>query len=347
MNTKVKWGVIGSGGIARRRTIPEGILPACNAELVTVYDISLKSNQEVSAQFGVRACDSLEELLSLDIDAVYVATPVHAHAGQVNNCALAGKHILCEKPLGLDVPQAEEMIQVCRRAGVRLGVGFMMRFHPLHQAALKLIQAGKLGKPVYARAQLSCWYPPIPGAWRQDPELGGGGSLIDMGSHCMDLLEMFFGPVVKVSCFVNNLVHSYKSEDSSTTLLFFANGVMATVDAFFCVPDDSSKNRLELYGSQGSILAQGTIGQSSGGVMTSFLQDMAAGYDAQQSRSLADGEPIQAGTENLYQLEIEEFSQAVLENRDPRLNAGIGLQSQKVIAACYESARTDRAVRIE
>ncbi|NPU97518.1 MAG: Gfo/Idh/MocA family oxidoreductase [Candidatus Omnitrophica bacterium] len=346
MTAKIKWGVSGSGGIARRRTIPEGITKARNAELAAVFDTNAAVNQEVAAQYGVQACSSLEELLNQDIDAVYVAAPVFAHAGQVQSCAAAGKHILCEKPLGLDVPQAEAMIQACRQAGVRLGVGFMMRFHPLHQAALKIIQAGRLGKPVYARAQLSCWYPPIPGAWRQDPALGGGGALIDMGSHCIDLLEMFFGPVAKVSCFVNNLVHPYASEDSSVILLSFANGALATVDAFFCVPDNSSKNVLELYGSQGGIVARGTIGQSSGGEMTAYLQETAAGYDAQQARASEQGTPITAGTENLYQSEIEEFSQAIQENREPRVGAEIGLQNQKVIAACYESARTGQAVAI-
>ncbi|MFB3789262.1 MAG: Gfo/Idh/MocA family protein [bacterium] len=346
MTTRVKWGVAGSGGIARRRTIPEGITKAGNAELMAVYDVNAGVNQEVAAQYGARACSSLEELLSLDIGAVYVATPVFAHAGQVKSCAAAGKHVLCEKPLGLDTAQAEDMVHACRQAGVRLGVGLMMRYHPLHQAALKIIQSGKIGKPVYARAQLSCWYPPIPGAWRQDPALGGGGSLIDMGSHCIDLLEMFFGPIAKVSCFVNRLVHPYASEDSSLTMLSFANGALASVDAFFCVQDDSSKNVLELYGSNGSILAQGTIGQSSGGGMTAYLPDETAGYDARQSRPMSQGTPITAGPENIYQSEIEEFSQAVLENREPRINAAIGWQNQKVISACYESARTGHVVKI-
>lgn len=96
----------------------------------------------------------------------------------------------------------------------------MMRFSAQHQIALKMIQEGKLGQPVYGRAQLSCWYPPIEGAWRQDPKTGGGGSLVDMGSHCIDLLEMFFGKIKSVSCFINNNVHSYKSEDSAVVSCF-------------------------------------------------------------------------------------------------------------------------------
>ncbi|MHC4569410.1 MAG: Gfo/Idh/MocA family protein, partial [Planctomycetota bacterium] len=134
----------------------------------------------------------------------------YMHHDQVRICARAGKHVLCEKPLGMTIPEAEEMIESCRTAGVKLGCAFMMRFVAQHVEALKLINDGKLGKPTYARAQLSCWYPPIDQAWRQDPATGGGGSLIDMGGHCIDLLEMFFGPVSRVSCFVSNTVHDYE-----------------------------------------------------------------------------------------------------------------------------------------
>ncbi len=174
--------------------------------------------------------------------------------------------------LGRTVAEAEEMSVACRQAGVQLGAAFMMRFQSQHQAAAKMIQEGQLGQPVFARAQLSCWYPPIPGAWRQDPALGGGGSLIDLGSHCIDLLEMFFGPVKEVSCFARQSIHSYASEDSAVTMLQFANGALGSVDTFFCIQDDSSKNALELYGSKGSILATGTIGQGSQGDMTAYLQ---------------------------------------------------------------------------
>src|SRR5579871_2671343 len=181
---KIKWGVIGSGGIARRRTIPEGFIPAANARLVSVYGTNAATNHEVSREFGAQEADSVEALLASDIEAVYVASPVQAHLSQVLACARAGKHVFCEKPLGRTVAEAGEMIAACRQAGVQFGTAFMMRFQTQHQAAAELVHAGKLGRPVYARAQLSCWYPPIAKAWRQDPTLGGGGSLIDLGGHC-------------------------------------------------------------------------------------------------------------------------------------------------------------------
>lgn len=347
MEKIIKWGVIGSGGIARRRTIPEGITQAKNTKLVSVYDINQDINESVAKEFNAIASKSIEGLLESGIDVVYVASPINMHLEHTIISAEAGKHVFCEKPLGLTVKEAEKMISICNHSGVYLGTGFMMRFIEQHQAALKLIQDDKIGKPVYGRAQLSCWYPPIPGAFRQDPKLGGGGSLVDMGSHCIDLLEMYFGKVKSVSCFINNSVHDYKSEDSALVSLVFENGAMGSVDTFFCIPDNSSKNILELYGSKGSILAKGTIGQGVAGEMAAHLEGDIKGYDAKQTRNAADGVVINPPVVNPYLAEIEEFSDAILKKRVPRNNALIGLQNQKVIEACYESANSGKIVIIE
>ena len=347
MSRKLKWGVIGSGGIAGRRTIPEGITKARNAQLSAVFDINQKVNSKVAKEYGAEQVASINELLDADIDAIYVATPAHVHAEQVRACAEAGKHVLCEKPLGMTVAEAENMIELCRQRGVKLGCAFMMRFVAQHQKALRLIKEGRLGRPVYARAQLSCWYPPVEGAWRQDPATGGGGVLIDMGGHCIDLLEMFFGRITRVSCFINNSIHNYKSEDSATAMLFFENGALATVDTFFCIPDNNSKNVLELYGSKGSILAEGTIGQGPAGRMVAFLEQDGGDYDAQQVRSAAEGMAIEPEPVNTYQAEIEEFSRAVLEDRQPAISGELGLRSQKILTACYESAKSGKAIGVD
>jgi predicted dehydrogenase len=347
MKNKVRWGVIGSGGIARRRTIPEGIAPAGNADLVAVYDINQDANNSVATEYNATASKSIETLLDSGIDVVYIASPVNMHLGHAVAAAKAGKHVFSEKPLGMDVEEAEKMIKTCKDSGVLLGTGFMMRFISQHQEALRLINEGKLGKPVYGRAQLSCWYPPIQNAFRQDPSLGGGGSLVDMGNHCIDLLEMFFGKIRSVSCFINNSVQAYKSEDSAIVSLFFENGALATVDTYFCIPDNSSKNILELYGSKGSILARGTIGQGSAGEMIAYLETDNIGYDAKQERNSGEGIIINPEPVNPYLAEIEEFSKAILDKREPMNNAEIGLQSQKVIAACYLSAKTGKVVDIK
>jgi predicted dehydrogenase len=346
MADTIKWGVIGSSGIARRRTIPEGIVPAPNAELVGVYCRTPETNAEVAAEFGAQAAGSVDELLAMDLDAVYVASPVDAHLDQVQACAQAGKHVLCEKPLGLNPEEAEIMIATCDVAKVQLGTGLMMRFFAQHQAALKLIRDGAIGKPTYARAQLSCWYGPIPGAWRQDPAQGGGGALMDLAGHCIDLLEMFFGPVETIGCFTNRTVHDYASEDSGVMMLKFANGALGTVDTLFCVTDGSSKNALELYGTQGGILATGTIGQGEAGEMTAYLEDADQHYNAQQTRTESGGIPITPDPVNMYRAEVEAFSQALLDGTTPPIDGAAGLRSQRILAACYQSAETGAVVGV-
>ena len=130
---RVRWAVIGSGGIAQRRTIPEGIVPAYNAVLCAVYDADPSVNKKIAKRYKVQAAESLEDVLkATDIDAVYIATPACLHYEQTLACAKAGKHVLCEKPLGLDAEQAGQMNDACRKHGVRLGVAFMMRFHAQH-----------------------------------------------------------------------------------------------------------------------------------------------------------------------------------------------------------------------
>lgn len=345
MKSKIRWGVIGSGGIARRRTIPEGILPARNAELVAVWGRNQRTNAEVAEEFGAIAAASLDELLALDLDAVYIASPNYAHLEQTRQAAAAGKHVFCEKPLGMNVAEAKLMLKACQKAKVNLGTAFMMRYQSQHQAALRLVQEGKLGKPVYVRAQLSCWYPPIRGAWRQEPKLGGGGALMDLAGHCLDLLELFFGPVTSVSCMIGHTVQRYATEDSGAVLARFKNGALATVDTFFCIRDNSSKNRLELYGANGSILAQGTLGQGAAGEMAAFLEG-GGKYDAKQARTTGGGLIIAPPPVNTYRAEIEGFSQALLEGRDTKESALAGLRSQKILEACYKSARTGRQISI-
>jgi len=344
---KVKWGVIGAGGIARRRTIPEGITRANNAELVAVMDVEKNSAEEVGKEFGVSKCYTKEQdiLKDKDVQVVYIATPNYMHSSQVMLAAENGKHILCEKPLALTIEDCETMIASCQRNRVKLGVGLMMRFHAYHQKIAEIIKSGRLGEIVMARAQLSCWYPPIKGAWRQDLVKGGGGSFIDMGSHCVDLLEMFIEKVEEVFAFQGNLIHKYETEDSSIVLLKFKSGATGIVDNYFCIPDNASENRLEIYGSEGSILASGTIGQAPTGKMILNLTS-GEGYDVQQRREALPSQEIAVEPVNMYQAEIEYFSDCILNNKEPMISGKDGEHNQMIVLACYESAKTGKKVRI-
>ncbi|MFC1806089.1 Gfo/Idh/MocA family protein, partial [Planctomycetota bacterium] len=169
----IGWGVIGAGGIARRRTIPEGIVPARGAKLVAVMDVDKKAAKAVAAEFGgVASYTEIEPLLARgDVDAVYIATPAYVHAEQALAAIKAGKHALIEKPVAMTAAEARKIAAAAKRKGVTVGTGFMMRHHGAHRKIKRLIDDGVIGTPVLGRAQLSCWYPPIQGAWRQDPRL--------------------------------------------------------------------------------------------------------------------------------------------------------------------------------
>ncbi|MFH2069173.1 MAG: Gfo/Idh/MocA family oxidoreductase [Candidatus Omnitrophota bacterium] len=344
----VNWGVIGCGGIARRRTIPEGIVPAKNSCLTAVMDANLSVAREMAKDLKVKSYDTETELLSdPEINAIYIATPAYLHAKQATAALRSGKNVLVEKPLSLTLFDCESVIKEAEKQGRKLGVGYMMRFHGFHQQLRVMISEGQIGKPVLGRAQLSCWYPPMEGAWRQNPELGGGGSLVDMGNHLIDLLEYVFqSPVTEINCFTGNLIQSYLSEDSALTTVRFQNGALGMVDAFFSIPDNSSRNFMEVYGSAGSVLAEGTIGQGSAGTARAFAEKEMKGYEADQKRSQSGGVDLKFPLVNTYQAEVEEFANAILEDRKPAISGDDGLWSQKLVLAAYESARTGRVIKL-
>lgn len=344
---KVKWGVIGAGGIADRRTIP-GLLDAQNSELIALMDIA--NTEQLSEKYQVPCYKTEEELLSEEgLDAVYIATPVHLHLEQIKKTASSGKHVLSEKPLCLNSADGEEAVAACKEAGVLLQEGYMMRFHGAHQRISEIIGNGEIGRPVYARAQLSCWYPKMEGAWRQIPAKSGGGALIDMATHLYDLLEMFLGRIKEVGALVSTQVQDYEVDDSATTVLRFESGTQATIDTFFCVPDAASRTRLEIYGDLGAVLTEGTIGQSSEGQLEVYRESAGKGYEATQSKDVAasfqseDFEVI-----NPYTRQCELFAESILSGKEQvDVNSGeSGLHILRVMEAAYESGRSGRFVEV-
>jgi len=344
----VRMGVIGAGGIAYRRTIP-GMLKAKNVKLTAVMDVV--RIKDIAEEFKVPNYYTREKdlLNDPDVDAVYIATPVYLHLKQIKMAAEKGKHILCEKPVTASLKETKEAVAACKKNRVFLQEGYMMKFHGAHEKIRELIKAGEIGKVVYIRAQLSCWYPAIKGAWRQDPKLGGGGSLIDMATHLYDLVEFLADDQIKwISAVANNQVQGYKSEDSSTTVLELKSGTHATVDCFFCVPDESTRTRLEIYGSRGSILTEGTIGQSTGGTMEGIFGLGAGGYDAKQSKDVVRKfRNIPFKKINPYTAECEYFADCILKKRQPEINGWKNaLHITEVTEKAYASYRQKKMLPV-
>ncbi len=346
---KVKWGVIGAGGIADRRTIP-GMLLAKNAELVAVHEINMELAEKLRAKDGAkRAYDNVDDLLAdPEIDAVYIASPITFHKEQALKAAKAKKHILIEKPVAFSVEDGYEVKKACEENGVKIAVGLMMRYHAYHQEMKKIIAEGKLGQVVSARGQLTCWYPKMENCWRQQKATAGGGALMDMGVHCIDLIQYIVGSKAKrVSGFSANKTFGYEVDDSSSTMMELENGAYAYVDANFNIPDAAARCRLEIYGTAGSMLAEGTISQVEGGKLDVVLSDANLAYDAQQTRN--DVEPVDIKVEfgNMYTKEVESFSDSILNGTPIEVSIDDALYDQKIIDCAYESAETGRVVEVK
>lgn len=336
---KIKWGVIGCGGIADRRTIP-GMVLAENAELVAVMDKDPDRTEQVRQKYNVKYAytDEKELLQQADIDAVYIATPVFCHKEQVFLAADAGKHILLEKPMGVTTEEAAEMLAYCEKKGVKLGVGFMMRFHAVHQRIKEEIKKGALGEIVSAYAKFNCWSPVLPVKWRQTKTFSGGGAMMDMGIHCIDLLQYFTDMKAKeVVGLSGNQIFTYPdTEDTATALMRMENGALFTVEANFNIPDSIGGCKFEIYGTKGSLVAEGTVGQVESGrvVLT------------QQNENQAVSETLDYISGNMYTKEIEAFSKAILEESQVPVTASEAIYNQKIVEAVYESQESGKRISL-
>ena len=325
----VKWGVVGCGGIANRRTIP-GMLLADNAKLVAVMDVNAELAEDVGEKYQASAvCTSVEDLLRQDIDAVYIATPVFLHKEQAIAAMRAGKHVFVEKPVGLCTQEVDEICRIAQEVKVKLGVGLLMRFHSQHQKMKELVAAGVLGEIVSMRAQWGFWYPDIPGNWRQKKELAGGGALMDVGIHCVDLMQFISGLKPKgVFAFCDTQSFSYDVDDNAALLVKMENGAHLFVEANFNIPDQSAPTRLEVYGTKGSMVAEGTLLDSTSGKVQIILADGSKPYF------------LDPGEGNMYTKEIAAFSDAILKDCNPPVGVEQARIVHQIIDAAYQSAET-------
>ena len=335
---KLKWGVIGAGGIARTRTIP-GLALAQNAELAAVMDPKPDMAGSLAQTYGGRAYTSAAELMQdPQVEAVYIASPVYAHEEQVLMALAAGLPVLVEKPAGRTVAECLTMQSAARQAGVPVGVGFMMRFHTFPHQIRQRIQSGALGQVVSARAQQIFWYPAMENCWRQEKRLSGGGALMDVGIHNIDLIEYITGSRTRrVTGFTNTRTFSYDVDDMCNLLLQLENGAVAYIDGAFNAHSAPGGNLLEVYGTRGTILVQGSIGQVEQG------RALTLSIDAEGRRG---SYTLREDFTNLYQKEIEAFSEAVLKGTEPPVTLADGIWVQKVAEAAYQAQAEGRVVAV-
>jgi predicted dehydrogenase len=228
-----------------------------------------------------------------------------------------------------------ELLEKCRAAGLQLTVGYMMKYHSLHEQAKELIRKGEIGDVNSVRAQFTCWYPDIEGAWRQKRALGGGGALMDLGVHCIELIEFLLDDEIEeVKGICSTKTFAYEVEDGAVIVFRTKGGVLGHVDVAFNIPDAASESKLELYGTAGYLQAKGTLGQEEVGTLTHLYAPQGA-YDAAQVRVAREPVTYTPEGKNLYEYQIRLFRETVASGTPDYFYAERAVQVQAVVDKIY------------
>ncbi len=334
---KIKWSVIGAGGIADRRTIP-AILANAQSELCAVMDRVPEVAKTVGEKYGVPYFTTEEEMLkNTDCDAVYIGTPVMCHYEQAMLALKYGKHVFLEKPITLTSAQGKELVDAFKAAGKQITIGYMMKHHNLHEKAQALVADGQIGQVVDVRAQFSCWYPDIEGAWRQKKALGGGGSLMDLGVHCIELIEFVLREeITDVSGYCSTLTFSYEVEDSAVMIFRTKSGTLGHIDVNFNVPDKAAQSKLELYGTKGYIQTVGTLSQTEAGTLTHLYAPQGDYVAQQNNRDAAKPVTYEAEGANLYEKQINHFCDILNSGKPDYFYTDRAVHVQALVDKLYE-----------
>ena len=265
----ISWGIVGFGWVARDYAAP-GIL-AAGGRISAVSDPS-PTARDTAASLGARPCSALPELLAQPgLDAIYVATPNHLHRQAVEAAAAASLPVLCEKPMAATLADAEAMASAVKRAGVLYGTAFDQRHHPAHGAMREAISAGMLGRVTAVRIAYCCWVDACWTAdnWRADPARAGGGALMDLAPHGLDLIQFLTGePLADVAALTQARVQDYSVDDGAVLIGRTADGVLAQMHVSYNCPEALPRRRLEVLGTRGQLVALDTMGQTPGGTLT-------------------------------------------------------------------------------
>ncbi|MCP9236938.1 Gfo/Idh/MocA family protein [Lewinella sp. JB7] len=259
-------GIIGLGWVARDYMSPAIAEAGDRVRLTAV--VSLDDEGFVGLDPDVQRFHRLDDLSAELVDAVYIATPNHLHRPQAIACLDRGIHVLCEKPLALSYAEACEMRDAALRNGRLLVTAFDQRHHPAHRAMRERIRAGAIGTPTQARIDYACWLPAGWSAdnWRIDRTRAGGGAVIDLAPHGLDLLEWLLEDEVRdVHCFLQRAVHDYPVDDGGVLSVRFRGGTLAALTVGYNRPETLPRRRLEVTGTAGTLLAENTMGQDAGG----------------------------------------------------------------------------------
>jgi predicted dehydrogenase len=324
----MRTGIIGAGlqGGRRARAVREA-----GDELVIVADINYSRAQSLADAMKCRATDKWESAATGEgIDVVIISTPPHLHELMAATALRHGKQVLCEKPLARNVEEARHMVTAARDNNVRLKCGFNHRHHPGIMRAREWFESGHIGEIISIRCRYGIGgRPGYEKDWRMNPEVSGGGQLMDQGMHVVDLGRWFLGDFTRIcGLTATSFWDIAPLEDNAFVLLQTDKG--QTVQ--FHVSWTEWKNRFsfEICGTDGYITVEGLGG--SYGTERAVLGKRAF-LDPFREETVEF-----RGEDRSWLAEWQEFTAAIAEDREPLGNGHDGLEALKVIQTIYESA---------
>jgi predicted dehydrogenase len=335
---KIRVGLVGAGRQGRRHAI--AMSQSDNTELVVVADVNHDAARILADDIGCEATPDWSDVVGReDINAVVVCTPPHLHKVISVAAANSGKHVLCEKPLARDPEEAEEIVAAARENAVKLRCGFNLRYHPGIRQAREWIDQGVIGELSFIRCRYGIGgRPGYDREWRADPEIAGGGQLMDQGMHALDLVDWFLGDISEVVGFLSTSFWDIAPlEDNVFALLRTPTGQTASIHASWT----QWKNlfALELFGRDGYALVEGLGG--SYGTERAVLGKRA--FLEPFREEIIDFR----GEDRSWHEQWKEFVNAADGSRETSTSSNDGLRAMKLAYAVYESAKKSRVVQVK
>ncbi|MGZ5044094.1 MAG: Gfo/Idh/MocA family protein [Methylobacter sp.] len=333
-NKKLRWGILGAARVNER--LMPAILEASNAELVAIASRRPGAAQQTLAQYGAqhqqaRCYDNLEALLNdPDVDAVYLPLSNHEHAEWTLRAIEQGKHVLCEKPMALAVADIEAIQAAALRHKVTVMEGFMYRFHPQHARVRELIQSGLIGEIRSVRSSYSFMMRPERMYRLAKNVENGGGAMWDIGCYAIHSARMFFDePAVSVTAIAKYIESG--ADIATSGIIDFGDGKYAHFDFSF---ERARRCEYEIVGTKGGIKCHNVWCMPGDVPMISWWTE--------------GGEPSEEWlpSANHFRLEIEHFSDCVLNGKAPALPLSDAKANCQIIVAALQSAALGQRIKL-
>lgn len=342
----VRVGIVGCGKITERASLPNLVNYKAKCEITCLCDIVKGHAEEQAEKFDLKGVDIVTDYKELikrgDIDAVFVNTPNYLHEQVAVEAVGAKKHILVEKPVTISNKAAENMISAAKKAGVYFMVEQTQRFDPVHQAAKKFIDTGKLGainmiKGRIGHAGPEYWVGGKEG-WFSDKKLSGGGAMIDVGIHMLDLLRWLGGKeVAEVCANIKTLEKPFPVDDNGSVLMRFADGTFGHFEASWTTRPYEVMTWI--YGEKGSI-------HTAVGTDKPVTVRMATVGDGKDPNCVLEEICPEIGSGGGWENAVHYFIDCLIKKEQPFVSGEEGAKSMAVILAAYESAEKGRWVKV-